>query len=287
MTNEQKGQVREALIRYAGSFATQTEAAESLQGISASTISQVKNNNWELLSDRLWHNIARQVGFYCGPDSYRGQPADTTAYLLLRILLSDAQNYGMTYGIAMGEGLGKTFTACQYTREHENTCYLACNDQYNRKSFIVALLHAYGVEPKGTVPQMMEQFVACTTEKDAPLLVLDDAHTLKDRVLHLVVLLSNALAGNAGVVILGRDELRLHITEGVRLKKVGFDEIYKSIGRRFITLNTLGPRDVELVCRANGIYDEDTISYISETSGSNLHDAVRLICERSEMKAAA
>jgi hypothetical protein len=64
----------------------------------------VKNHNWELLSDRLWHHVARQVGFYCGD----WNAADTSAYLLLRILFSDAQHYAMTYGIAIGEGLGKT-----------------------------------------------------------------------------------------------------------------------------------------------------------------------------------
>jgi len=73
MTNEQKGQVRDALVRYVNNFDSQTKAAESLQGISSSTISQVKNHNWELLSNRLWYHIARQVGFYCG----EWQPADT------------------------------------------------------------------------------------------------------------------------------------------------------------------------------------------------------------------
>ena len=42
MTNEQKRQVREALIRYTANFDTQTQAAESLQGVSSSTISQVR-----------------------------------------------------------------------------------------------------------------------------------------------------------------------------------------------------------------------------------------------------
>src|ERR1043165_4447123 len=107
MTNEQKKQVKDALVRYAANFDTQQQAAESLKGVSASTISQIKNNNWELLSERMWHHIARQVGFYCG----EWQPADTSAYLLLNILFGDAQHYAMTYGIAFAKGTGKTFTA--------------------------------------------------------------------------------------------------------------------------------------------------------------------------------
>ena len=286
MTNQQKKQVREALIRYTGNFGTQTEASESLQGISASTISQVKNNNWELLSDRLWHTIARQVGFYSEANGYEIQPADTSAYLLLRILFSDAQHYAMAYGIAIGAGLGKTFTATCYTRENENTCYTTGHENHNRKSFMIALMRSAGLDPKGSVPQMMEQFTAHISLLDEPLLIIDDAHKLKDRVLHLVVLLANALAGKVGIVVMGNTELRIRIIEGVRLKKIGFDEIYKSIGRRFITLTCLGPKDVELVCRANGVYEEEVINHIVGASDNDLHTAIHLI-HQSQLSIAA
>jgi hypothetical protein len=282
MTNEQKRQVKDALVRYVSQYENQTKAAESLKGISSSTISQVKNSNWELLSDRLWHHIARQVGFYSG----EWEPADTSAYMLLRILLSDAQHYGMTYGISIGDGLGKTFTAHHYTRENDNTWYVACNGEFNRKSFITRLMTIAGMEAKGSVPELMQQFVNYAQDKEEPLLILDDAHKLKDRVLHMVVLLANSLAGKAGIVIMGGDELRTRIIEGVRLKKIGFDEIYKSIGRRFITLCSLGPKDVELVCRANGLYDEEMISIINGEC-DNLHEATEMITRHMGMDMAA
>ncbi len=283
MTNEQKRQVREALLRYVSNFDTQSQAAESLQGISTSTISQVRNNNWELLSERLWHHIARQVGFYCG----EWQPADTSAYLLLRILFSDAQHYAMAYGISIDAGLGKTFTAGHYTREQENVCYIAGSDTYNRKSFMTALLNSMGLIAAGTVPDMMKQFSDYLTGKEEPLLLIDDAHKLKDRVLHLLVLLANSVAGKAGIIIMGGAELRMRIIEGMRLKKVGFDEIYKTIGRRFITLGSLGPKDVELVCRANGLYDDEIIEYITVECANNLHAATRLIHQYTQMNIAA
>ena len=282
MTNEQKTQVRDALIRYTAGFATQALAADSLPGISSSTISQVKNNNWELLGNNMWHTIARQVGFYCG----EWQPADTAAYMLLRILLSDAQHYAMTYGIAIGDGLGKTFTAAHYTRENENACYFSCNEEFNRRSFMMALMHTAGLDAKGSVPQMLQSFTNYISGKEKPLLILDDAHKLKDRVLHLVVLLANGFAGNAGIIIMGTDELRSRIIDGVRLKKIGFDDIYKSIGRRFITLNGPGIRDVELICHANGVYDEDVINHIKETCGDSLHPVAQLV-QQVQYRAAA
>jgi hypothetical protein len=230
----------------------------------------------------MWQQIARQVGFYCSD----WQAADTSAYLLLRILLGDAQRYAMTYGIAISKGLGKTFTAGQYLREHSECWYVGCNGEYNRRSFMHALMNACGVaRTRNTVPGMMDELTRALCEREQPLLVLDDAELLKDRVLHLVVLLANALAGKAGIVILGGDRLRTKITEGVRLKKAGYDEIYQSIGRRFITLTCLAPADAELVCLANGM-EGDTIAYIKENS-HDLHDVARMIQEQKEMRSAA
>ncbi len=281
MTNEQKQQVRDALVRYANKFDTQTRASESLEGISSSTISQVKNNNWELLSDRLWHHIAKQVGFFSG----EWQAADTSSYLLLRILFSDAQHYGMTYGIAIGKGLGKTFTAVRYA--HANTYYIEGNEQLNRKSFMTALMTAAGMNYRDGVPEMMQYFTDNIEQKEEPLLIVDDAHKLKDRVLHLLVLLSNSLAGKAGIIMMGADSLRGRIIDGVRTKKPGYDEIYKSIGRRFITLSSPGPKDIELVCHANGLYHEDIVTTIKEDCQNNLHLATTLIQMNNQIGLAA
>lgn len=283
MTNEQKKQVRNALIRYTGNFETQQKAAESLEGVSASTMSQVKNNNWEMISDKLWQNLARQVGFYCGD----WQPADTSAHLLLRILFSDAQHYAMTYGIAIGEGLGKTFTSLHYLRENDHVYYIAGKEQYNRRTFMCALLNAVGENAAGSSPDMIRQFTAHIAEKEEALIIVDDAEKLKDRVLHLLILLANNLAGKAGIVILGNDKLRVRITEGVRTGKTGFDEIFRSIGRRFVTLGCLGPNDVELVCMANGVIDTDAIDHIREESEGNLHAVQRMIQGYNNMSVAA
>lgn len=283
MTNEQKKQVRDALVRYTGKFATQAHAAETLSGISAATISQVKNKNWEQISDRLWHNIARQVGFYCG----EWQAADTGAHLLLRILFSDAQHYAMIYGIAMAEGIGKTFSSHRYTRENDNTYCISCSETYNRRSFMTALMNGAGLEATGTVPEMIQQYAGYISGNEEPLIIFDDADKLRDRVLHLVVMLINSLAGKAGMAIMGSEKLRNRIIDGVRLKKVGFDEIFKSIGKRFITLGSLGPKDIELVCQANGVFDEEVISHIKEESGNNLHHAAQLITAHTSMNIAA
>jgi len=274
MTQEQKEQIRDALTRYSSRFPTQLAASHSLQGISPTIISQVKNNKWKVVNERMWQLIARQVGFYCGNE---WQQADTGCYLLLRILFGDAQRYAMAYGVAIQTGLGKTFTSKRYARENEYAHYISCDEYLNRKDFISKLLQELGTKPSGTADKMLEEIISTLETQEEPLLIIDDAHKLKDRVLHFVITLYKRLINHCGIVILGNDELRNRVVEGARMNKELYGEIYNTIGRRFVTLGQAGPRDIELICRANAINNDATIAEIKDCSKGNLHYATELI----------
>ncbi len=283
MTHEQKRQIKDALVRYTRNFETQTAAAESLEGISASTISQVKNLNWDLLSDRLWRNIARQVGFYCSDWT----AADTSVHLLLRILFGDAQRFSSSYGVAISSGLGKTFTATHYARENENVIYIAGDASYNRRSFATALLKVVDEVPGDSTPYMLQQLTDIIAQKENAVVVIDDAHLLKDRVLHLVVMIADNISEKAGIILMGNETLRTRIIEGLRLKKPGFEEIYNMIGKRFITLTCLSLEDIAAVCRTNGIHDDALIEHIQISSDNNLHTTTCLIGQHQQQNIAA
>ena len=57
-----KQNIASALRAYCGRYESQARAAHSLKGVSASTVSQMLNGNWELIRDDMWRNVAAQVG---------------------------------------------------------------------------------------------------------------------------------------------------------------------------------------------------------------------------------
>ena len=63
------------------------------------------------------------------------------------------------------------------------------------------------------------------------------------------------------------------------MQKDMYEEVYNTIGRRFVTLGQCGPRDVELVCKANGIDDTILITSIKENAKGNLHLIKKLVEE--------
>ena len=58
LTTEMKEQVRSALIAYRSNYPTLNRAAESLQGVSSATVSQLCNGKYELISDEMFVRIA-------------------------------------------------------------------------------------------------------------------------------------------------------------------------------------------------------------------------------------
>ncbi|MDR3681297.1 MAG: ATP-binding protein [Flavipsychrobacter sp.] len=281
MTTEQKLQIKEALVRYVAAHPTCIAAAATLQGITTQHVAQVLHNNWEMVTEKTWHQLARRIGFF----QNEWNPADTGTHLLLRILFSDAQHFALAYGIAIGNGLGKTFTARQYARENETATIISCSELHNRKTFITALLESLNQPVTGTVPELVQQFADTIAERNEPLLIIDDAHKLKDRVLHFLITIVNCVSDKCGIVIMGNEELSTRIITGARQNREGFAMIYNTIGRRFITLGRPGPNDVDMICRANGVTNADVIDYIKEQCGNSLHGIEHLV-QQSRRKAA-
>lgn len=283
MTAEQKTQVKEALMRYVAGFQTQSLAAASLQDVSPALISHIKRDNWDTISERAWHQVARQVGFFCGG----WHSADTSTTLLLRILFGDARRYNTAYGVAMAGGLGKSYAATQYVKANPGTVYYRCLPDHNRRTFMNGLMMTAGLKPLPSIPEMINIFTAAASAGEQTLLILDDTHLLKDRVLQLVITLANSLTGIAGFVFMGNMQWAQRITAGIAEERLGYERIYNSFGRRFVTLASLSPQDIAMVCHANNIADADLIATIVAESNQDLHKATALIKQYAPIAAVA
>jgi len=274
MTQEHKKQVKEALLRYLGTFPSQDAAIHHL-GINALLIDQLKNDNCSVISDETWYSLARQVGFYCG----EWHAADTAAFMLLKILFGDARHYAMVYGIAFEDGLGKTFTAKYYIHNNPGTCYISCSEDMNRKTFLAELLRCFTDVPAAALPIMMQRLFDNVCKSGEPLFIIDDAHKLKDRVFHLLLSITALLRDKCGFVIMGNNGLRKRIADGLQQQKEEYLTFYKAIGRRFITQSRLSPNDIEIICRTNGLNDEKSISNVKRQCKGKLYGIESIIRE--------
>ncbi len=110
MNRTEKIKIKEALAKYCERKGGQNKAANTLQGVSAALVSQVLNENWDLISDAKWRTIASQIGY----TKTEWVGVETVDYKLLTQLLKDAQENAQVYAVTASAGSGKTYALKHY-----------------------------------------------------------------------------------------------------------------------------------------------------------------------------
>jgi hypothetical protein len=113
--------------------------------------------------------------------------------------------------------------------------------------------------------------------QEAPLLILDEADKLNDKVLYFFISLYNALEGECGLLMVATSHLELRIKRGVKGNKKGYSEIWSRLGRKCVALKGVSAADITAVCEANGVTDPRDIDIVINDSESDLRRVRRKI----------
>lgn len=258
MQNQQKQEIKllvvENIEHLGGQRATATKA-----GVSPATISQIVNNNWELIGDNMWLKIAaalgqRNDGWALVDDIFNTRVLDTT--------FTDAKAHSMMMCISHKAGSGKTAGSRLFFEKNKRSqvYYIHCRE-WSVKQFLSELCRTLGIDmPRGYVStdkllaEIVEFFLVRAQHK--PLLIVDEADKLKGSALRTLIPLYNETEDRLGIAILGTENLSDEIKRGVRYNKKGYDEIDSRLGRQFIRLYGASKSDVAKICHANGIKDK-------------------------------
>ena len=274
MKKTEKQAIAERLQAYVASKESQNKAAKTLQGVSAATVSQVLNGNWDLISEDMWRTIATQIGY----DPRKWVVVETEGYSRMYDILTDAQANALVFAVTGDAGCGKSQAIKMYGERNRNTLVLSCSEYWNRKQFLMELLRSLGVDASGcTVVDMVADAVYQLKRREGVLLVLDEADKLSDQILYFFITLYNQLEDHIGIVMCATQHLEKRIVRGVRNNRKGYREIYSRIGRKFIPMPIVNAGDVASVCMANGVADKRTIERIAEDSDCDLRRVKRLV----------
>ncbi len=274
MESIKKQQIANALRTYCERYESQNKAANSIKNVSAATISQMLNGNWELIKDDMWRNVAAQIGY----KDEKWEAVETNDYRRMMALLDDVKENSLVMAITGDAGTGKTFACKQYTAMHRQVYLLCCNEYWNRKLFLTELLTAMGRDYTGfTVGEMMAEAVRTLKMQDAPLVILDEADKLSDHVLYFFITLYNHLEDECGIVLCATNHLEKRINRGIKLNKKGYNEIWSRLGRKCVPLKGVSAADIAAICEANGIVDSKDIDGIIADCESDLRRVKRRI----------
>lgn len=273
MTTNEKRSIATLLSAYCEQKGSQNKAAKSLNNVSAATITQILTNNWDLISDEMWRNVASQIGY----ERRKWNVVETKGYMKMYKILSDAQDMSLVLGVCGDAGSGKTEAVKSYVSGNKNVYHLCCSEYWNRKQFMMEMLQSLGMECTGTVSEMMFDIVSALKKKESPVIILDEADKLSDQVLYFFISLYNKLEDRCGIVMAATDYLEKRIKKGVRTNRKGYKEIFSRLGRKFIYIPLASESDVNKICEANGVDNKRDIAKIIEESECDLRRVKRLV----------
>lgn len=232
-------------------------------GISEASISQIRKGSYLGETDGILTQIGITLSYEF--DTSNWVIADSiTNYTIVNDVLTDAKSESMFMGIASCAGSGKTASSDTYfSLNRRNGVYKINAKEWNAHMFLIEVAKEIGAElPRGSyvkvnalIESIADTFKRVATTK--PLLIVDQANSLKPSALRTFIHLFNECEDILGVVILGTENLEIEIKRGVRLNKTGYDEFDSRFGRVYIHLIGSTLADTRKICEANGISDRD------------------------------
>ena len=269
-----KSGIVEALKAYMSQKGGQNKAANSIKGVSAGTLSQMQNGNWEHISDEMWRKVAKAIGF----GGKRWNTAETATYKQVHFALEAAQEEARVMSLTAPAGSGKTYAAKEYEASHRNVYRLMCDEFWSKNDFVEELLRVMGEKADGlTKRERLRLACDVLSRKEQPLLIFDEFDKLGDNVWSFFITLYNRLEEQCGIVLLSTDYIEKRMRMGLKYQRKGYPEIFSRLGSRFVGLDRAEYEDVKAVCEANGVTDEAVIEDIARSAEGDLRRVRQLV----------
>jgi hypothetical protein len=274
MNNIKKQQIVNALTEYCERYGSQNRAAKSLDDVSTATISQMLNNNWDLIRDEMWRSVASQIGVKL--KEWNAVP--TSDHILFSSILKDAKEDSQVFIVVGKAGSGKTFTTDHFRSNNKNVFTIKCDSFWNKKKFITEILKEMGIEFRGlTESEMIDKFKYGVLKLQNPLLIFDEADKLSDAILYDFISIYNRIEDECGIVLCATQYLEMMLRNGLLHNKKGFEEIWSRGGKRCVHLNGVTAADIVLICEGNGVTDTKSIERVINESDSDIRRVKKMI----------
>lgn len=259
LTIEEKNTISGLLLNYCKRYASNNRAAESLNNVSAGTVSAILNGKYDKISDEMFRNISSQVG-----GNITGwEVVNTRTFEALMFAMKNAKEEKSTTWVVGDSGCGKTTAARTFLNDNRETFVVLCSEDMKKSDFIREMAHQIGICTNGlNIRDMLNDIIAKLSVMREPLLIFDEGDKLTDTVFTYFISLYNRLEEKSGMIFLSTSYIKNRMMNGLRYNKKGYQEIYSRIGRKFFELDANEATDVYSICRANGVTDPKAISEI-------------------------
>lgn len=240
-------------------------AMAKLANINSSYLSSMMEGNWTahpagagkttVIADKWFLQLAETIGFHIEKDYWPVVP--TSQFRQIIAAMQDAK-YNSQSRMIIGEtGSGKTYTIQKFVRQNPQYTYVVtANALHTIKDLINELCSVLRLEEKrskaANLKAIAEKLTQVRKNGGRPVIIFDEAENLKQAALAMLKSLYDAVGRNAGIVLIGTDQLVEKLDRLRRRNKEGMPQFY----RRF----KAGVRVLPEVDRTYNAFLEDRVS---------------------------
>lgn len=221
--------------------------------VSGAVLSFIENGQHESLSEDILLKIINAL-----------KPASafnivgTSNYHSIQNICAKSQAHSQLNAVIGYTGSGKTTALYDYYMSKQSVYYLQCKNSMNRRQFLSALLAEMGVNYIGSTYDMVKQICDLLNSQQKPLVIIDEAGKVSTNVLLDLHDIRNETLHNAGFVLAGCEYFQRNIEKAVTKDKTGYPEFHSRV-INWNVLNKPTKAEIQAICQANGLLDEDTI----------------------------
>lgn len=279
-----KQQITDGLRAELSKYPSAKKMAVAL-GISPAQLSRVlKGETDGVLSDANWLSIARRLNVALG-NAHPIVAAITPTFEFVTAQLELCQNGSLSAMLCDIAGIGKTFAARHYVRQHRHAVYIDCSQAKSKQKLIRTIAREFGVEYTGRYADVYADLVYYLRSIEKPLIVLDEAGDLDYSATLELKALWNATEYLCGWYLMGADGLRAKFDRQLHNKKVGYAELFRRFGERYQRVTPEGReameefrrRQIAIVAKANGLVNVQELYHKTQGSLTRLYIEIQKI----------
>lgn len=199
----------------------------------------------------------------------------TADFLACTKACETAKKHHLMIGITADSGVGKT-TALEAFAERKNVFYVLYEESMKPKQFFTRLLKAMGIPFDGSLYDMIDRIAEALNVLPNPLVIIDEAGKLKDRMILYLHDLRNKTHKNCGLVMAGMPYFESNLIKFSNKQKIGYGEFFRRVNV-WHTLEGLSNAEIEVICKYYGIEDKETVRMMkAKKRFGDLYNAILL-----------
>ena len=200
-------------------------------GVSAASLSNIKNGKWDKVSGRMLRKVAAHFGL---EKSDYWKHFETPNFQLMTQLLRTAQSESKLCGIDGSTGLGKSYAMRHYCQvRKESTNHLICRKAMSQRDFAVEIAEKAGARYAGRSRYQIEKNIAAALLAMVdPIVLVDEIENLRLDCFDAIKCLVDLTEGRCSWVLIGIDiygKIQQHAVKG--------KNPFRQIARRFPVQN--------------------------------------------------